>query len=330
MTQLVTSSSEQEAGATSTTTATRQRTEVRWPSGSDECHAWLYLPQAASASSRVPVVVMAHGLGGVKRLRLDAFAERFRDAGYACLVFDYRYFGDSGGEPRELLDIARQREDWRAAVAFARSVPEVDPERVIVWGTSFAGGHAMVTAADDPLIAAAIAQCPFTDGLASVRAMHPKTSAKLTVRALQDLAAKLLGRTPVRVPLTGAPGEVGLMTAPDAVSGYQALVEHASMTDVPDRIPARIALDILRDAPGRRAKDVTQPILFCVCETDSVAPAHATLKHAGHAPRGETRRYGYGHFDIYLGEPFEQVIGDQIAFLDSHVPVHAPANEVSA
>jgi pimeloyl-ACP methyl ester carboxylesterase len=306
--------------ATSMTDGTRERTDTRFVSGTDTCHAWLYLPHAASKSRRAPVVVMAHGLGGVKRLRLDAFAERFRDAGYACLVFDYRHFGDSGGEPRELLDIALQRADWRAAVAYARTVEEIDPERVIVWGTSFAGGHVIVTAADDPRIAAAIAQCPFTDGPASVLAINPKSSVKLAARALQDVASKLLGLAPVRVPLTGKPGEVGMMTAPDAVTGYQAMVDDAGMTGMPDRVPARIAFQIMRDAPGRRAKDVTQPILFCVCRRDSVAPSRPTLKHARRAPKGEIKLNDYGHFYIYLGAPFEQVIGEQIAFLKRHVP----------
>ena len=50
-----------------------------------------------------PMPVMAHGLGGVRQMRLDAFAERFSSAGYRCLVFDYRHFGASAGEPRQLL-----------------------------------------------------------------------------------------------------------------------------------------------------------------------------------------------------------------------------------
>ncbi|MGX9145996.1 hypothetical protein [Mesorhizobium sp. 128a] len=56
---------------------------------------------------------MAHGLGGIKEMRLDAFAERFSDAGYACLVFDYRNFGASEGAPRQLLDIG----SWKTGPA---------------------------------------------------------------------------------------------------------------------------------------------------------------------------------------------------------------------
>lgn len=122
---------------------------------------------------------MAHGLGAITEMRLPAYAERFCAAGYACLVFDYRYFGASDGSPRQLLDIDRQLEDWAAAVAYARPLTDVKKDAVAVWGTSFGGGHAIITAARVPGVTAAIAQCPFTDGLASALAMDFQGSMKV-------------------------------------------------------------------------------------------------------------------------------------------------------
>jgi len=300
-------------------TTAEERRSVSFPSGSELCDAWLYLPAGAGASRPLPVVVMAHGLGGVKQAGLAPFAERFRDAGYACLVFDYRYFGDSTGEPRELVDISSQLADWRAAVSFARSLPEIDADRVIVWGTSFGGGHAIVTAAEDRRIAAVIAQCPFTDGPASVSAIDLRTSAKLTLRALLDVVAGLVGIAPVRVRTAGEPGTVALMTAADALEGYSALLRASGLPSIPD-VPARIAMRILFYRPGRRAKDLVCPSLFCVCERDSVAPAWATLAHAARAPKAEIKRHPEGHFGIYLGAPFERNVSDQVAFMRTHVP----------
>ncbi|GAA3829885.1 alpha/beta hydrolase [Nocardioides panacisoli] len=298
------------------------RRELFFPSGADQCHAWLYLPEGASEATPAPVLVMGHGLGAVKEMRLAAFAQRFQAEGYACLVFDYRHFGGSGGEPRELLSIPRQREDWRSAVAFARTLPEIDPMAVVVWGTSFGGGHAIVTAADDPAVAASIAQCPFTDGFASLRRIPPRAAARLTGAAVRDLIAAATGREPVRVEVAARPGEVGLMSAEDVSEGALKLLEASGMTEADYRslVPARIGLAVPLARPGRRAKDLTQPALFCVCDRDTVAPAPATLRHAAKAPKGEVRRYDAGHFDIYVGDGFDAVIADQTAFLRKHVP----------
>lgn len=300
----------------------RDRRELFFPSGDGRCHAWLYLPEGATETTPVPVLVMGHGLGAIKEMRLAAFAERFRAEGYACLVFDYRHFGQSTGEPRELLSIRRQREDWRSAVAFVRTVPEVDPGSVVVWGTSFGGGHAIVTAADDPSIAASIAQCPFTDGLASLTRIPPRAAVRLVRAAVRDLLASATGGEPVRVPVAARPGHVGLMSADDVSDGVLELLEASGLTESEYRsqVPARIGLAVPLARPGRRAKDLAGPALFCVCDRDSVAPAPATLRHAAKAPRGEVRRYDAGHFDIYIGDDFDRVTADQVAFLREHVP----------
>lgn len=276
--------------------------------------AWLYRPPG---SGPAPLLVMAHGLGGVRSMRLDAYAERFSAAGYACLVFDYRNFGDSEGRPRQLLDIGLQLADWAAAVAYARTLPGIDPERIALWGTSFAGGHVIATAARLPGIAAAVVQCPFTDAVASIRTLSPLIFLRVGILAARDLLAARRGKPPVMVPTVGKPGEVALMNAPDAYPGYLRLVPDG--VDVPQQVAARIALKIMAYRPGRLASKITCPILFCVCEADSVAPAAATLRHAARAPRGEVKLYPEGHFAIYVGEAFERVVADQLAFLDKHL-----------
>ena len=109
-----------------------------------ECAVRVYRP--AGQDQVTPVVVMAHGFGAVRALRLYAYAEEFAAAGYAVAVFDYRGFGDSAGTPRQVLDVPMQHQDWRAALAYARALPGIDPERVVDWGTSFAGGHVLTVA----------------------------------------------------------------------------------------------------------------------------------------------------------------------------------------
>lgn len=290
-------------------------TEARFLSDGITCAASFYRPIGAGP---FPVIVMAHGLGGTRRMRLPAYAERFVAAGYACLIFDYRHFGDSAGEPRQLLDIGKQLTDWKAAIAYVRSLKDVNPDHVVIWGTSFGGGHVIATAAGDKRLAAAIAQCPFTDGFASALTVDPISSLRLTARALNDRIGSWFGAEPKMVATAGRPGQVALMNAADAYDGYLALA--AQGEEVKNYVAARFGLDIVRHFPGRLAADIACPILFCVCDTDTVAPAKATLRHAARAPRGEIKRYADGHFDIYRGEPFERVVSDQLNFLARSLP----------
>lgn len=292
------------------------RADVTFSSGDTSCAAWLYQPAPAPPSPG-PMVILGHGLGAVRELGLDAYAQRFVAAGLPCLVFDYRGFGASGGEPRQLLDIDRQLEDWAAAIAWARARPDVDPDRVGLWGTSFGGGHVIVTAARDRRIAATVSQCPFTNGLASSLTLGVLSSIKVTWLALLDLLAHLLGRPAVRVKLVGAPGSAALMTAPDAVPGYLALCPPG--LQIEEEVAARIALQIPLRSPGRALKDVRSPLMLCVCESDSVAPAGPTLRYARGAPAVDLRVYPVGHFDIYRGAPFEAAVADQAGFLARHL-----------
>lgn len=294
-----------------------KRLDVQFVSQGLQCSAWLYLPEGPRPA---PVIVMAHGLGGTRVMRLDAFAERFCNAGYACLVFDYRHFGDSEGQPRQLLDVQKQLQDWKAAIAFARSRRDVDSSRVVLWGTSFGGGHVLSAAADDGRVAAVISQCPFTDGLASSLALSPVSSLKVTALALRDQLGAWLGAEPVLVNTAGKPHTAALMTAPDA-QDYLKLLPPGAVANFPNHVAARFGLQIIRYFPGHKTSKIKCPVLFCVCNTDSVAPAAATLRHARRAPRGEIKTYADGHFDIYVGEAFERVVDDQIGFLGRNVPL---------
>jgi len=293
-------------------TFTRQN--IQFDSGETYCAAWLYLPVGVV---RPPVVVLGHGLGAIREMRLDAFSERFAAAGIATLAFTYRYFGDSGGKPRQLMSVKRQLEDWDAALAFVKKRQDVDGSRLAVWGSSFGGGHAITVASRHPELRAAISQCPFTDGLASAAALGVKGSLTVTPVVLRDFVAKFLGRPPVMVPIAAAPGQPALMNAHDALPGYLALMPKG--VDFVNHVAARVIPEIATYRPGRSAAKVKCPILFCVSNTDTVTPPGRTLALARRAPRGDIRRYDAGHFDFYMGAAFEQLVSDQTAFLSKHL-----------
>jgi pimeloyl-ACP methyl ester carboxylesterase len=274
----------------------------------------------ADGDGRRPCVVLGHGFAGTVDSGLLPFAERFAASGLDALAFDYRHFGASDGEPRQLLSIPRQLADYAAAIAFARSLEGVDPDRIVVWGSSYAGGHVVPVAVADGRVAAAIAQVPAMDGMVALRNVlryaGPGQLARLVLAGARDLAASLSGRPPVPVAVVGPPGSLGVMTTPDAEPGYRAIAGPSWRNEV----AARIMLKAAAYRPGLQADRLPCPILVQIADSDAVAPVTAAQDAAWLATgRAEVRTYPIGHFDIYVGPPFERAISDQLYFLQRHV-----------
>lgn len=85
----------------------------------------------------------------LQEMGLQNYARLFASRGYTCISFDYRHFGGSEGAPRQLIDIGKQRQDWKSAIAFARSQDDIDEDQIGIFGSSFGGAHVIVTAAED-------------------------------------------------------------------------------------------------------------------------------------------------------------------------------------
>ena len=257
---------------------------------------------------------MAHGFGGTRRDSLETYAERFAAAGIAALLFDYRHFGDSEGEPRQLLDLRLQQEDYRAAIAYARARPEVDAARIAVWGTSFSAAHAIHLAAHDPSLAAAVVQTPMVDGRVQVLRFPRPAVFRATGRALRDQVAALRGRPPVTMPVRGRPGDVAGLTSPSSYDGYGRLVGEGSKWR--DDVTARVLLTVGLYRPIADAARVSAPLLVCVGDRDDLTPPEPAVAVAERAPRGELRRYDADHWTVYPGgDAFEPVVADQVEFL---------------
>lgn len=287
------------------------REQISFRSGDAECAAWLYRP--LGADDLAACVVMAHGFGATKAGGLAAYAERFADAGHAALVFDYRHFGDSRGEPRQLLSVGRQHADWRSAVIQARALDGVDPARIALWGSSFSGGHVVVIAAADARVKTVVAQVPHTDGLATLRAAGLGNLARLTATGLRDLAGAAFGREPYLIPIVAPPGTTAAMNSPDAYPGYRAMFPAGVRWR--NEVSARAALQVGTYSPGRRAPRVRCPLLVQIATEDAVIPPDPARRVAERAPRGELLAYPGGHFDFYVGDLFERVVSDQVGFL---------------
>jgi alpha-beta hydrolase superfamily lysophospholipase len=289
------------------------REDLTFTSRVDQCAAWLYRPPASRRDT--PIVVMAHGLSGTRRDRLGVFAQRFAEAGMATLAFDHRGFGDSGGEP-DLFHPRRQLEDWRAAIAFARSLPGVEQRAVATFGSSMGAGNALAAAAEDREIAAVVSQVPFLDIVRQAYRSSPSVTARIVLAAL-------LGR---HLPAVGRPDEAAFINAPDAEAGWRHVVAIGEESRWRNRVSARWVLG-RPYRPIRHARRLHCPWLVCVGEADQVAKPGPAIAAARRAPFGELRTYpGVDHFDIYEGHVHEAILEDQIEFLSRHLHPHDVAH----
>jgi uncharacterized protein len=289
-----------------------ERTKVRFVSGDTECVAWHY------PGTNGGCVIMAGGGAVTKEPGTDLFAERFHAAGFSVLAFDYRRLGESGGEPRQVVVISDQIADWQAAIGFARTLPDVDPSKLAIWGFSLSGGHIFRVAARNPDLGAAIAQTPNADGLDATRnaQRHQKPLAmlRMTGRSLLDTAGGLVGRRPLLVPLAGAPGTVALLTTPDSLEGDRALNPGNKYPEWLQAAAARSVPHIAFYRPGRDASKVRCPLLVLVCDQDQTALAEPAADAAARAPRAELVRMPGGHYEPFLGG-HEKVVEIELAFL---------------
>jgi len=278
--------------------------------------AWLYLPE--DLSSPVPCIIMGHGFGGTKDMIMESYALRYQEAGFAVLAFDYRYFGESEGEPRQLILIPYQLEDYTAAIEYARSLKEIDPVRIALWGTSASGGYGIVLAAKDKNIACVCAQCPGLDPHASGEMFLKKLGIghflRLFVHGQRDMMRFRLGLSPHKIPIVGKPGSIAFFPILDAYEGYSKLASENFVNE----ICARVILRSHGFKPVEHLQNVQCPILIQICEHDSLAPISTeTAKEL--EQYAEVKIYPIGHFDIYVGEDFEKAVNDQITFFKKHL-----------
>ena len=296
-------------------------TTVSFDSAGTTCEAW-HLPAAhgelATAAGR-PVVVMAHGLAGTRDSGLLPFAEAFAAAGLDAFVFDYRGFGTSAGTPRQVVSLAAQVEDYRAAMRAASALPGVDPRRIVLWGISLAGGHVLRAAAGRDDVAAVVAAVPLVDGLAAARhafASYPgRQIARATAVGLGSRLRRLGGRAPRMMPVVGHPGEVAAFTLPGAYEDYLSIAGPTWRNE----IAADVTLELGGREPLKRAADIRCPVLVQIADFDLSAPPQASAKAAFKA-RAEVRHYPCDHFDLFPGKPWhEPAVTHATRFLTRHL-----------
>ncbi|UCH10623.1 MAG: alpha/beta fold hydrolase [Fidelibacterota bacterium] len=307
------------AAGEATATASAARQEVSFEVNGTAISAWLFLPEERSGPA--PCIVMGHGLGGTKSAGLDAYAAHFQKAGFAVLAFDFRHLGQSEGEPRQLIWIPYQQEDYAAAIAYARSRDEVDAGKIALWGTSLSGGHVIVAAARDHDVACVVSQVPLLEGDAGGMEVIKLVGLKHLLRmafghGVRDMVRSWFGLSAHKVPIVGKPGTIAILADAGA---WDAFCQLAS-DDLVNEACARIIIRMDKYQPIKHADKIRCPVLLQGCELDiGVPPSIIEKAQKRLGERAEVIRYPIDHFDIYLGDHFEQAVADQVAFFRKHL-----------
>ena len=296
--------------------APAERTDVAFTVGGAEVRGWFYAPQ--DESGPLPCVVLCHGLNGTKDMRLEQYALKFTEIGWAALAIDYRHYGESGGEPRQIYHAKKQIEDQRAAVEYVRQRSDIDPDKIVLWGTSASGLYGICTAAEDHRISGVIAQCATLDHKADSKPHLDRLGYgfffRVFVHGQRDKARSRFNLAPHVIPAYSSNGEIALVSAPGLVEGISRLAESSS--HFRNEVCARSLLVPHPPDPIAAAENVSCPVLILVCERDEIVSADSHVRVADALKeKADVRSYPIGHFDVYFGEHFERAVKDMTEFL---------------
>ncbi|EPL0952462.1 alpha/beta hydrolase [Acinetobacter baumannii] len=275
-----------------------------------------YIPKTNNKSA---VIIMAHGFAGLRQFKLIQYAQRFAQAGYAVILFDYRYWGGSTGKPREMISINSQLEDWKTMIQYASTCKFIDNRRIVLWGTSLSGGYALSLASELKNIQAIMVQIPYVDGAETAKLYPLQRYPQALKLSSQDYMGSKMGLNPKRLPVVDQ-YKLCFMPTADSYYGYLSIVN-------PDyywsgEVPARVFFNLMRYRPIQLVRQINIPVLFIAAQHDSLIPIESSREAATNIdPFVSYHEWDMKHFDIYHGSWFEKAVTTQLEFLHQHIGV---------
>ena len=296
------------------------RRDIEFDAEGVTLRGWHY-PAGDAGTGGAPAVVMAHGFSAVKEMYLDRFAEVFNAAGMNVVVFDHRNFGASDGEPRQEIDPWDQVRDYRDAITYASTLPEVDADRIGIWGSSYSGGHVLVVAAIDRRVKAVVCQVPLVSGHDNLRALV-RADFIAGFRQLfdADRLARFRGEPPGMVPVVDAdPLAPSALPTPDSWEWFT----ETGKSRAPawrNEVTLRSVELFTEYEPGTYLPWISPtPLLMLVARGDHLVPAELAIAafDTAHEPKKLVILPG-GHFEAYtIG--FDAASGHARDWLTEHL-----------
>ncbi len=283
------------------------RKDIEFKAGDVTLRGWLYLPEGARGP--VPAIVMSHGFSAVKEMCLDKFAEVFAAAGMAALVYDNRNFGASDGEPRQELDPWGQVRDYRHAITFAQTIPEIDRNRIGVWGTSVSGGHVLVVGALDRRVKCVASQVGLVSGSGNIqRLVRADNLALLRMTIDADRAGRFAGRPAGTIPVVDPnPMAFSALPTPDSWRWFSETGKSAAPDSWKNQVTLQSGDMLMEYEPITFMHRISPtPLLMIIAADDVVAIADLALTayHQALEPKKLLILRG-GHYEAYV-EQFDQ------------------------
>lgn len=298
-----------------------KKEKITFISENVKCSGVLFTP-AEAENNKVPGIVMAHGFSLVKEVFLSSYAERFAKNGMAVMIFDYRNFGESEGEPRQYMDPALQIEDYQNAISWMRSQSFIDAEKIGAWGSSYSGGHVLQLGAIDRRIKAIVSQVPTIRGRIGMEKKMGKENVEAYAKKLSDYRQAQYEGGPVEyIQVVSENGENSAQTHPEAYEWFTQKAKKIAPT-----WENRLTLDSMEKYmnyyPASNADLISPtPLLMIVAMEDGITPADPAIDVFNHQI-GEPKKLvklPKGHFDLYDGETFDRAQKEASEWFSEHL-----------
>lgn len=241
------------------------RETINFQSDDINLTGWLYLPdinEPKHSNQPHPAIIMTHGFSALKEHNLDQYAQAFAEAGFAVLLYDHRCFGESQGRPRQSIDPALQIKDYQAAITYLSHRPDINADRIAVWGVSYSGGHVLVLGAIEPRICCVIAQTPFVSG---EQATLKKIPFKRWEALEKYLATAEKNNTPIPIIPPKDPHQTSLFAGDNQALSFFTQQPQWQNSITPDSLQKAITYE-----PHTYAPHIQKPTLMITTDNDRV------------------------------------------------------------
>lgn len=296
------------------------RSTVTFTSEGLQCVGWLYMPAHAS-EQQVPAIVMAHGFSLVKEAYLDRYAEIFCQGGLAVLVFDYRNFGESDSYLPQHLEPSEQIKDYRNAISWISTLPEIDDNKIGIWGTSYSGGHVLHIGAVDRRVKAVVAQVPTINGRKGAeRKMGRKKFEQFLNNLTNYRTERYVTGQRKMYPVVAEDG-VAAQPHPDAYKWFTETAETVAPS-WKNEITLESMEHYVEYNPASFIEFISPtPLMMIAAMDDGITPPDLIIEAFEEQAKEPKKllKLPRGHFDVYNGPTFEQASKESLKWFQQHL-----------